>query len=320
MVHGHELDRLAAEQADAVELALVQHEFAEAQVIRRGGHKTAAARVHLARGEVAALAGIVDQFQLAARAGLVVGREALVLVGRHVEVGVDHAQRGQHLLLEIDLIRLAGNDLDQITEHIGRDAIIPGLAGLGDQREGRELLDDLLETGVGGAEVDAVLGAIERVDRVALHEAVGQARGVGQQVAEVDLALGRRRIDLAAAAAGIDARVGEGGDELRDRVVELKAALFVEHHDRRRGERLGHGIDPEDRVGPHRLVALDVGLAAGLGEGELALAHDHGHHAGQAAAVDPAVHPFAHAVEPLSGKTDLFGGDERQGVHGDPPR
>ena len=253
-------------------------------------------------------------------ARLVVGGEALVLVGRHVEVGVDHAQRLQHLLLEIDLVGLAGDDLDEIAQHVGGDAVVPRLAGLGDQREGRELLDDLLQAGVGVAEIDAVLGAVERVDRIALHEAVGQARRVGQQVAEVDLALGRHRIDLAAAAAGIDARVGEAGDEFRDRVVELKAALLVEHHDRRRGERLGHGIDAEDGVGPHRLVALDVGLAAGLGEGQLALAHDDRHHAGQAAAVDPAVHPLAHAVEPLSGKTDLFGGDERQGVHGDPPR
>jgi hypothetical protein len=178
----------------------------------------------------------------------------------------------------------------------------------------------LLQAGVGGLEVDAVLGAVERIDRVALHEAVGQARGVGQQVAEVDLALGWHRIDLAAAASSIDARVGEAGNEFRDRVVELKAALFIEHHDRRRGERLGHGVDAEDAVGPHRPIALEVGLAGGFGKGELAPAHDHGHHAGETAAIDPAVHPLAHAVEPRCGKADLFGGDEWQRVHGDPPR
>jgi hypothetical protein len=157
------------------------------------------------------------------------------------------------------------------------------------------------------------------LDRVALHEAVGQARGVGHQVAKGDLALGRHAVDLAAAAAGIDPRIGEGRDELGDRVVELKAAFLVEHHDRRRGERLGHGVDAEDGVGPHRLVALEVGLAGDLGEGELAAAHHDRHHAGKTAAVDPLVHPLAHAVEPLSGKSDLFGGDERQRVHGDPP-
>jgi hypothetical protein len=69
------------------------------------------------------------------------------------------------------------------------------------------------------------------------------------------------------------------------------------------------------------MIAVEVsGAAGGLGESELALAHDHGDHARQAAAIDPAVHPLAHAVEPRCGKTDLFGGDERQGVHGDPPR
>ncbi len=49
----------------------------------------------------------------------------------------------------------------------------------------------------------------------------------------------------------------------------------------------------------------------GLGESELALAHDADHHAGELSAVDPAVHPFAHAVEPRCGKADLFGGNER---------
>ena len=244
-----------------------------------------------------------------------------MLVGRNVEVGVDHAERIDHLLLQVLLEGLAGDHLDEVAQHVGGDGIVPGLAGLRDQRQLRQPLDELLQAGVGGLEVDAaLLGAIGGIDRIALHEAVGEARGVGQQVAEVDLALGRHGLDLAAAAARHDARVGESGNELRDRVVELKAAFFVEHHDRRRGERLGHGVDAEDRVGPHRLVAGHIRLAVDLGEGQFALAHHAGDHAGQLSAVDPAVHPLAHAVEPRCGKPDLFGGDERQCVHGDPPR
>ena len=64
----------------------------------------------------------------------------------------------------------------------------------------------------------------------------------------------------------------------------------------------------------------DVGLADGFGEGELAPAHDHRRQAGQTAAVDPAMHPCAHPVEPRCGKSDLFGSNERQRIHGDPPR
>src|SRR3954468_6652269 len=66
VVHGHELDRLAAEQAHAVELALVEHELAEAEVVRRGRDQAAAARVDRARLEVAALGRIVDHLELAA--------------------------------------------------------------------------------------------------------------------------------------------------------------------------------------------------------------------------------------------------------------
>jgi hypothetical protein len=70
MVHGHELDRLAAEQTDAIELALVQHELAEAQIVRCRRDQPAAAGIHLARIEIAALAGIVDQFELAGSIGV----------------------------------------------------------------------------------------------------------------------------------------------------------------------------------------------------------------------------------------------------------
>ena len=259
--------------------------------------------------------------ELAAGAGLVVGGEAVVLVLRHVEVRVGHAERLENFFDQELLERLARDHLDQATQHVGGDRVVPCLAGLGDQREGREPVDHAAQAGLGGLEIDAVvLGAIEGVDRVALHEAVGQPRGVGEQVAEIDLALGRDRIDLAAAAAGIDARVLEGRDEFRDRVVELKAALLVEHHDRRRGERLGHGIDAHDGVGSHRLVALDVGLAVGLCIGELALAHDRHRHARQPSAVDPVVHPLGDAVEPRCGKPNLVRSRERQGVHGKPPR
>ena len=39
VVRGHELDRLAAEQAHAVELALVQHQLAETQIVGRRRHR-----------------------------------------------------------------------------------------------------------------------------------------------------------------------------------------------------------------------------------------------------------------------------------------
>ena len=72
--------------------------------------------------------------------------------------------------------RLAGDHFDQTAQDVGSDRVVPRLAGLGDQREGRKPVDHLREAAGRGLEVDAaLLGAIERVDRVALHEAVGQA-------------------------------------------------------------------------------------------------------------------------------------------------
>jgi hypothetical protein len=85
---------------------------------------------------------------------------------------------------------------------------------------------------------------------------------MGQEVAKGDLALGRRALPSAASAPGEHPHVLERGQEARDRIVELEPPLLVEHHDRHRGERLRHGVDAEDRIGPHRLAAGEIGEPA----------------------------------------------------------
>ena len=64
-------------------------------------------------------------------------------------------------------------------------------------------------------------------------------------------------------AAGVDPQVGEGRDELADRIGQLERALLVQHHRGHRGDRLGHRVQPPDRVRLHRQAGLDVALAAG---------------------------------------------------------
>ena len=63
-----------------------------------------------------------------------------------------------------------------------------------------------------------------------------------------------------------DPHVGKFRQEAGDRVVELEAALLVEHHHRHRGQRLRHRVDARDGVGGERRVAGDVGPAVGAEE------------------------------------------------------
>ena len=53
-----------------------------------------------------------------------------------------------------------------------------------------------------------------------------------------------------------DLQTLERGYELRHRVQELEVALLVERHQRDAGNRLGHRVETEDRVGAHRLAAV----------------------------------------------------------------
>jgi hypothetical protein len=94
--------------------------------------------------------------------------------------------------------------------------------------------------------------------------------------------VGRRRGDLGHRAAREHARLGELGQPARDRVLELEGALLPQHHRRHRGDRLGHRVDPPDRVALDRQVRLDVAVAARRLVRELAVARDLDEVAGEA--------------------------------------
>ena len=104
--------------------------------------------------------------------------------------------------------------------------------------------------------------------------------------------------DLRHRAAGEHARLGERGQEARDRVLELEAPFLPQHHRRHRGDRLGHRVDPPQRVGLDGQVGLDVAAPAGGLVGGLAVARDRDEVARQAAVVDVAVEVRADALEP----------------------
>ena len=69
----------------------------------------------------------------------------------------------------------------------------------------------------------------------------------------------------------------EFGDERGNSVVESEASLFVQHHDRDRGDGLGHRVDAKERPLGHRRPRLEILDADGFEVGHLA-ASRHGRH------------------------------------------
>ena len=94
-----------------------------------------------------------------------------------------HAERREDVLAEVDLERLVGHRLDQLADPVHADAVFPPLARLEFEwsREGGVLAG----RDVGHARHLLVAGQSLAPDRV------GVARGMRQQMAHLDRALGR---------------------------------------------------------------------------------------------------------------------------------
>ena len=149
--------------------------------------------------------------------------------------------------------------------------------------------------------------AIERVDGVLVLEPVGETRRVDHQIVHGDGTHERLRRERIGVAACEHPRIGERGDELRDRIVELKAALLVEHQRRHGRDRLGHRVDAIDGVRFDRALRLDVAIATGLEPGEAIVAHDGDEQPGKLSRVHPPPHPWRDPCKVRGREPDLLG-------------
>ena len=95
----------------------------------------------------------------------------------HAEVGIVHTKRGEQALAQKGLKGLARHLLDQIADNVGRDRIVPRLAGRELQRDIGQGPHHALEV---AGQIDAADFALSigGVDRGAILKSVGQARGV----------------------------------------------------------------------------------------------------------------------------------------------
>ena len=133
------------------------------------------------------------------------------------------------------------------------------------------------------------------------HQVLDRHRPFGRDQLQRRLAVGTRLL-LA------DFDVLEGRDVLGDRIGERQLALLEQHHRRHRGDRLGHGIDAEDRILGHRRLLLGVEAAHGLEVGDLAVPRDEQDGAGDRALGDVGLERVGDRLQALGGSPTLSGG------------
>ena len=100
----------------------------------------------------------------------------------------------------------------------------------------------------------------------AAQGAAGEAGDVGEEVLDGNLAPGGGGVEGGSAGAdalGGDGLALEGGDELRDGVVEADLAFFDHHEDGDGDDGFGHGPDAQDGVAGHGPFGFGVGEAVG---------------------------------------------------------
>ena len=304
MVARHELDRLARDDAHALQRAAVEEHLREPPVVRgRRHHAAAAGKEFRPRGERARhrrpLSGL--------RVGLGLG-DAVGFFGRHHEPGVAHVERPGDARGDEPVEVHARDDFDDAPEHVGRHAVVPDFARLVLQRQLRELGDEL---GVGLVRVEHVRRAVGLLDERVPELAVGDPGGMPEQVLHGHFAPhGFQHQRAVAGRVGFfhaDLQVFQFGQDRRHRIDEPDLAFLGQHHDRKRDHGLGHRRDAENGIDGHRQFFLAVAIAEGLQVFELAAAGDQGHGARNDARVDVGPESGCEAREALPGQAHGFG-------------
>src|SRR5260370_14860410 len=184
-------------------------------------------------------------------------------------------------LLEL-IERPARDDLDDAADNVGRMPVTPQRARLRGQWQLRQSLDEF-----GIVEIAEINPVISGLDQPFAIEAVGDARGVQQQILDIDGPAQRHQAEYQAAGTifsfDADLHAGEGWNVFADGIVKRELALVDQHHRRHAGDGLGDRMDREDGVRRHRRSLLDVALDEAFEIDRLAVVLDQHDGAGNSA-------------------------------------
>jgi hypothetical protein len=166
------------------------------------------------------------------------------LVRSNNEIGIWHVKRANHVLAQIVTEILLAHGFDRFADIIHADAVLPALAGIERQRRVERLA-------LAGGDAGKV-GIFHIFGGVGIPDVVSEAAGMGQQVAQRYVALGRPQFRFSVAAKSLeDLRrryVGKIGKHLLDWLIKPELALLHKLHGHNGSHRLGQRRDPQYRV------------------------------------------------------------------------
>ena len=222
--------------------------------------------------------------------------EAVELVGETMKCRIDHAQRLKDALRQKVLERHIRQHLHQIAADIGGEAVIPASAGLVAQRQLGQAQYHLFQRDILAAHQRLAVHVF--YGRV-IEEAIAQASGVRQQVVDGHGRTLRRILRAHIANTGHDFAVAKSRDVAADWLEELECAFFIEHHQRDRGDRLGHAVDAEDGVALHGQRIFGIAPATGFKMRNLAIPRQQRHESGCLLLVDIGLQAAVDAAQAL---------------------
>ena len=209
-----------------------------------------------------------------------------------------------------------GHHLHQPAEHVGREPIRPVLTGMKRQRQPADA-SYRGGQGLGTAEAarDVRYPVVGGEHGVALSVAVGQPRGVSEEVAHRHRP---NRLDQSERAliSGSLQHLGvrELGQVAFHRVVQQNAALLHQHHHGDAGDRLGHRGDAEQGVGRHRAALFAVRHPEGAEVRDPAAPSDQHRCAGHVAVVHVGAEQIVQPLQPLRAQPHRLRRNDSRGV------
>ena len=247
-------------------------------------------------------------------------RQAITLFRRYGKERIRHIQRLENLRTQKLTKLLAAEHFYQTTLYVHAYRVVPFGTGFILQRQLAEPRNELLQAMVRVENLRLTVGLIDF--RITEYP-IGKAGGMGQQIPHGGLpawftglagklgiafahgaAGGTVRDDAGAAVGGRqrDLQVGQFRNVTPNGIIERKQGVFIEHHQRDRGNRLGHGVDTEQRIFFHRLTSFPVCLAVDVAINDLAVAGDHAHAADHGAVGNTVVHMIGQFLQALRRK------------------
>ena len=207
--------------------------------------------IHTAQGVGAFAVGVVQRHRARGQRRIERCKTVQRVIG-HGKACFGHAQRVKNTGLEKRIQRLPRHRFDHAADHVDAHGILPPRAGLKCQGQLCQVPRDLGQTGLGCGEHQ--LGLFHRLGQHAGVERIAETAGVGHGLVQ---RWHGTAFDLINRRGPVHQRVhlGKFRQHRRQRRIQMDQPLFHQHHQRQRGDRLGHRIDPRHRVAGKRRAA-----------------------------------------------------------------